>query len=86
MLNHTSAPTEPRHAPRATTGDPIAIGRPTSPLKADVASRRRAAESAGCDELGQLETAASAAKANASILQLETTAWDEDERSRRPRC
>jgi hypothetical protein len=52
-------------------------------VEAEVASRRRALRRAAGAHLGQLETAASAAKANASIVELETLALD-DERARRP--
>jgi hypothetical protein len=45
-------------------------------VEAEVASRRPALRGAGGAHLGQLETAASAAKANASIVELETLALD----------
>jgi hypothetical protein len=52
-------------------------------VEAEAASRRRALRRAGGAHLGPLETAASAAKANASIVELETLALDET-RERRP--
>jgi hypothetical protein len=51
-------------------------------VEAEAASRRRALRGAGGAHLGQLETAASAANANASIVELETLALDE--RQQRP--
>jgi hypothetical protein len=50
-------------------------------VEAEAASRRRALRGAGGAHLGQLETAASAAKANASIVELETLALDEQQAS-----
>jgi hypothetical protein len=46
-------------------------------VETEVASRRRALRGAGGAHLGQLETAASAAEANASIVELETLALDD---------
>jgi hypothetical protein len=47
-------------------------------VEAEAASRRRALRGAGGAHLGQQETAASAAKANASIVELETLATTDE--------